>query len=251
VTGFCQQMQIVDLNQNGVITWTVPNTNAVCSIQWAPDLTSEWRRSWANLLEMRTTSATVKASVPMFYRIACWTNGPFVSLPVGRTYQYAVSNSLGETWTSQWTCGGFVMDLSNHYSTLMNVPTKDVYLPHDPHLAHNEFELQWSTDNAFYIADGPGLNNMWWQNATNGTTWSNTIRDTYALCSISTNELVTVPAGVFQCIRIHTRYFGSGLPELVKTWIAPRLMMVKEQRFVSQTNSVPDETYLLQSWSDQ
>jgi hypothetical protein len=189
----------------------------------------------------------------MFYRVKCWPNGLFVSIPpTGRVYEYAGTNLMGETWTSQWFCGALVVfpktDLTtNRNWTLVVTPTEEVHIPHTP---GTSLMLYRSTDKELWSFDGPGQENIWWQAAAVGTTWTNSTRDTYAICTIaSTNESVTVPAGTFNCIRISTRYFGSGLPGRTEIWVAPGLAMVQEFRYIMDTNPLPDEVYQLQSWS--
>jgi len=247
-----QMVEIESLSHNGVLTWTTPSTNAVSSIEWAPALTSDWRSSWSGLTDIRATTTNVAVEVPMFYRVKCWPNGQLVSFPVGRVYEYAGTNSMGETWTSQWICTALVVGLSTNFSSnrdwvLVVNPTDEVTLPHETHM---NLMLYRSTDKALWSFDGPGQENIWWQAAQVGTTWTNSVRDTYAVCTIAaTNASVTVPAGTFDCIRISARYFGSGLPERTESWVTPGLAMVQEFRFITHTNPVPDEVYQLQSWS--
>ena len=98
-----QNLQITSLGSNGHLTWTNAFPGGGYTVQWASALGSNtvWQQDWSSLLNLSPTSTTTTASVPMFYRVSCLTNGYFWPMPLGRTMTFSVSNSVSGIWTQQ------------------------------------------------------------------------------------------------------------------------------------------------------
>ncbi len=61
------------LYQGGSLSWTNDNTNALFSLEWAPNLNSSWRE-WDSYSQSSITGTAMTIDVPMFYRMAFNTN---------------------------------------------------------------------------------------------------------------------------------------------------------------------------------
>jgi len=57
---------------NGTVIWTttLSRANLGYSIEWASVATGPWTNSWASLSERDVTNTTMRANVPLFYRVA-------------------------------------------------------------------------------------------------------------------------------------------------------------------------------------
>ena len=204
--GRAQDVTIQAFSHNGQLTWTAPS-DSDCTIEWASSLTptADWRTSWIELQNIRSTNTTTTAAVPMFYRVTCWTNGLFARMPVGRTYVYAASNALGQTWTQEWTCAGLatVPSMSNSY-VLME--TRDITGNGRPDgsLGNRKLLLR-STDRLLTSYQQSGCEITESQHAPPITSWTSYLPDgAIQENTIWTNQTVYVPAGDFEeCVAVY------------------------------------------------
>ncbi len=84
-----QSPDIVSYQGNGALTWTNSNTNLFYQIQWAASLTGTgvWQSSFAQLTDIVSTNPTPTIPVPMFYRVAAFSNRACFAAPVPKTRQ--------------------------------------------------------------------------------------------------------------------------------------------------------------------
>ena len=234
-----QETVIDSFHANGEITWHCPS-NAYSTVEWASSLspTSTWSRSWVSLIGISAPTGRAVAKVPMFYRVSSYVNGLFIRMPLNRTYTYAGSNAVGGTWTSRITCvgGASIAATSNNY---MVVSTTDVYSGLPPAGTDPDSLLLWrSTDTKAYTLDESAHDQLQWQYAAAGTTWTNASGTNL----IEAIESITVPAGTFtNCVRIMQ---GDGS----RVWISPGLFMVKSEFLLGNPDG--PGTQMLQSWTD-
>lgn len=82
-----QEINITSFRGNGEIKWTSIDPNLFYSVQWSPSLANggSWQTDYTSLVDIRTTSPTGTAFVPMFFRIVGSTNRTFFPAPVPRT----------------------------------------------------------------------------------------------------------------------------------------------------------------------
>ena len=249
-----QSVEIDAFGQNGNLSWSAPS-GSVCTIEWASSLTPEadWARHWVNLSDILCTNEQSSAQVPMFYRVSCWTNRMFLSMPIGRTYVYSASNSVGETWTQEVSCVGFMEgpELTNgsHYVLLSWKA-----------IGREGYDL-WNlsaSDRAAYNFRGDHVVDTKWQTGDIGTVWTNVMDgdgDTMAI-SIVTNETLTLPAGTFEdCIKFREYEIneppGADPPWAMYWWVKPGLFFVKfVDYFYEDVESKGPEVLTLESWRD-
>ena len=65
---------ITGFTGNGFITWTNSHTNGQFNVEWASVPEGPWHASWTSLWNFAATADTIRASVPMFYRVSWSTN---------------------------------------------------------------------------------------------------------------------------------------------------------------------------------
>ena len=241
-----QSVEITSFSRNGTIAWQTPS-NAISTIEWSSSLapTSTWHRNWLPLVQCPSTNGTGMAAVPMFYRVSSWTNGLLVPSPAGRTYTYAVSNALGQTWTETVRMAGSV-SIPSATDNYFLVDVREQYTGDPPaDLPKDEIWIGRSTDTQLYGFFGVGREFLVWQNAPIGTTWTNGTE----VSTILTNENVSVPAGVFSnCIKTEREETNPNWPYRLAEWIKPGFFMVKWEDYTSAGAPV---VYTLTSWSDQ
>jgi formylglycine-generating enzyme required for sulfatase activity len=62
--------EIMGITANGELTWEDPNTNGTYTVQWSPSLVqTNWSSDWASLTQIAATGGTIRARIPMFFRI--------------------------------------------------------------------------------------------------------------------------------------------------------------------------------------
>ncbi len=66
-----EEVSILSLGQNGILTWSNATLNATCRVEWAAAPTGPWHDSWAGLTEIVVTNTVIQREVPMFYRLVC------------------------------------------------------------------------------------------------------------------------------------------------------------------------------------
>ena len=73
--GWTQEVEIQSFGHNGNLTWSGPS-GSVCTVEWSGQLTPspDWRHNWDGLEYIVMSNQTGAATVPMFYRVVCWTN---------------------------------------------------------------------------------------------------------------------------------------------------------------------------------
>lgn len=256
-----QEVEIQSLNPSGELTWIAPS-NSDCTVEWASSLTptADWQRSWIALKDIPCTGGTSRASVPMYYRVACRTNGLFVRMPIGRTYAYTASNTVGQVWTQELSCVG-VFSIPAQARDYVFLQVTEVYEGTAP-LGSGESEgWFWrATEQGAYLlsglADFAQEDYLEWQDAPIGTTWTNMSGDDPPepiFTTIETNETVVVGAGTFPgCIRfLHTMTNQSPPHTQWRQWIKPGFFMVKEVTLydTGHPQACPI-TFDLQSWHE-
>lgn len=65
------EVRILSLGQNGILTWSNATPNATCRVEWAAAPTGPWHDSWAGLTDIVVTNTVTQREVPMFYRLVC------------------------------------------------------------------------------------------------------------------------------------------------------------------------------------
>jgi hypothetical protein len=245
VMGLGQQVVITSFQGNGSLTFTTPTSNAVSAIEWAPNLTSGWQRDWTKLKYLQGTSASVTVAVPMFYRVSSQTNGLFTVFPPGREIAYWSSNmyGFGEITTQRHTCFGCATPpgLSNEYVVVLGRSDETHGASVGWFRSTPDATLEWDTMR-------PWFQKLHWTNGPIGTTFDRV--ETYSQglytnkVTIATQEVVTVPAGSFFCVKYAiTNLWGDSWEE----WVAPGLWLIKG----SCHRSGPGEGELrLESWTD-
>ena len=246
-----QSVTINSLDHNGLIAWTAPS-GSVCTIEWASSLVPKpnWSRSWNDLTSIAMTGGTASANVPMFYRVTCWTNGLFVSMPPGRTYVYAISNALGETGEVEVKCLAYVTGPS--FTNRTYVLTED----NAADSGVTGAEGLWggicaSTDAAMYRHPGTGIGYIAWQDAPAGTTWTNAEDVSQLRTVVSNNVSVSVSAGTFTECAVVRHYDGSAPTPFdsdIYWWIKPGFAPVK---CVDYWTDAAPVIYELKSWRNE
>lgn len=66
-----EEVRILSLGQNGILTWSNATLNATCRVEWAAAPTGPWHDSWAGLTDIVVTNTVTQREVPMFYRLVC------------------------------------------------------------------------------------------------------------------------------------------------------------------------------------
>jgi hypothetical protein len=219
-----QDVEIQSLSANGSLEWTA-TVGSDCTVEWASSLTptAHWQRTWSHLVDIHCTNGSTTAEVPMFYRVHCWTNGLFLRTSAGRTWSFAASNLLGQTWTQHiQSVGHLLMDAdAKQYNMLV------VYNEHGEPTPGGTTEggafFVRSTDSQSFMFQGPGEETVVWQTGTIGSEWTSD----GTVIRIDAIEDVTVPAGTFtNCIKF--KKWNEGNPsDPWYEWIHPGSFMVK------------------------
>ena len=261
-TAGAQSVVVNSFDQNGLMAWTAPS-GSVCTVEWASSLTPtpHWSRSWHELTSITATNAGTSAHVPMFYRVTCWTNGLFLSYPLGRTYVYTVSNALGQAWTYEGTSLGNVTGPSFTNHTYVLVRYRAYGAINDPVGVDGVGDgVMGLSDSAAYEQMQNGREAIMWQNSPVGTTWTNDSGPGYgsevSVWSVVSNGVsVSVPAGTFEnCIvyRLAPQTPENPPPydERVYYYVKPGLALVKLVDYWNESNAVPVISEL-ESWRDE
>lgn len=235
-----QDIEITSLASNGQLTFSNSFTNGLFTIRWAPNLPcTNWNESWDPLKYFIPTGSVTTVSVPMFYRVTCLTN-QFIPTPIGRQFIYTVTNADGSTNTLQATfIGCLKLTSDKDYSILeFLTPCAVSLLPCR------------STATAFYdipfdISTTEGLT---WRSGSPGTMWTNQWCDGSSdQMTIVTNEVITVPAGAFDCLKIEEREINNNLNLRHVWWVKPGFMMVRQFDIKNGGTNVSS----LASWADR
>lgn len=232
---------ISSFTRNGEIVWTAQG-GTVCSVEWASTLTSSvWKSSWEDLEEIRTAQGIMIARVPMFYRVVCQSNGYLQPMRVGTEWTYAASNNFGETWTlTETTCGtlsfpdpSLMPGCARKYYAVRRAETWEYYAPEGVGFLWNEAPYSYvrSTTNSVFEWQETSERRAL-QEAEPGAVWTNQfshfkdLGEISIVCSNAGTEVVTVPAGTFECTRCESTVVG--IPEMTCTdWISHDLGLVK------------------------
>jgi hypothetical protein len=246
------QVEITTFGQNGQLSWSAPS-NSVCTIQWIPSLTTgtNWQQHWAYLDGLVQTSGTRTLDVPMFYRVVCWTNGWLQPLPVGRVTSFDVANKLSQTWAMTTAVHGILVPGDYRF-----VRSEEVYGGGQPEgFGGDSTDYTRSTDEACYSLQGPFETPIWRSGAV-GFAWTNVILgspgDRTNVCTIEAKENVVVPAGTFNCLKIHIVQSPAfnPIPEWYD-WVSQGYGLVKRSNYnISNTNAAP-VVYQLRAWKDR
>jgi len=243
---FAQPVQITSLGANGKLTVTAP-VGSDYSVQWSPALGTgaSWSDRWDFLTAIRSTNATMTQAVPMFYRVACYTNGLLWPMRPG-TFVFSVTNALKETHSQTLKILGrcYLPEYTNYYGVI-NEAAAGVTggVSGGTMIFRADDKQAWSLDDPqnhieseeFFVG-------------TVGTVITNASNERVAIAAI---ETVTVPAGTFtNCIKFHKTDLGSGNPNPTHDeWIALGVGMVKWVDYdVDEQNAIP-VVYQLTSYS--
>ena len=247
------QVQITNFVGSGELTWTCPS-GSVSTVEWASSLTAaaDWTRHWGDLSDIPSTNAQATARVPMFYRVSCWTNGLFLSMPIGRTYVYLATATNGFTWTQEVSCVGFVhgSQLTNgsHYVLLA---MKTVGHPNSDHGLG--FWAMSASDSSAYAFDARDVG-IKWQMGSLGTTWTNLASDPFAdvmETTLKSNGTLSVPAGTFEnVIWYHEQDINAPPPPEADAtqdyWVKPGFFLLKYRDGYGE-----GDIWELESWRDE
>jgi hypothetical protein len=240
------QVHVTNYTGNGTLTWASPS-GSVCTIEWASSLMPEadWKRDWVDLSDVRSTNNQSAACVPMFYRVSCWTNGLFLSMPIGRTYVYRVTAIDGFTWTQEVSCVGFAngptLTNGSHYVLLAWKQTGHPDLD-----ASQGFEAMSASDQAAYALGSDGQVETRWQLGPIDMTWTNQLGGDLVATTIKTNETITVPAGIFSNATWYQQKFLYAIPETNDVWVKPGFFLL---RYVDAEGE--GDVLELESWRDE
>ncbi len=263
-----QTVVIDSLDSNGKLTATVPS-NAVYTVEWvgALDSTNGWQQGWSHLRDIESTDGTVEVEVPMFYRLSCWTNGLFLYAPVGRTFHYAVSNQVAETWNryAQVMADAYIPHQTNNYRTIW---TEDWYsspavIPVGAQSRRAMF-MRVDEDSAYVLdsefAPGPMQEDLVWKNGPVGTTWSYDASTPHTTINseILAIEDVVIGAKTYEdCLKIEsTGVYQDWLADYPDRryveWVQPNGYLVKSMNWWVETDftNVTPIVSELQDWID-
>jgi len=264
-----QVVTIDSLDANGRLTATVPS-NAVYTVEWAGSLTSSngWQKGWSQLRDVKSADGTVDTEVPMFYRLSCWTNGLFLNAPVGRTFLYAVSNQVDETWNrnAHVMADAYIPHQTNNYRTIW---IEDWYsapslIPVGAQSRRATF-MRVDEDSAYVLdsefAPGPMQEDLVWKNGLVGTTWSysSSTPHTTIDSEIKAIEDVVIGTTTYEnCLKIEsTGVYQDWLADYPDRryieWIQPNGYLVKSMNWwvgTAYTNATPIVSEL-QGWTDE
>ena len=177
----------------------------------------------------------------MFYRVVCHTNGYLQPMRVGTELTYAVSNSYGQTWILTETTAGMlympdrslVPDCASKYYMVIRAETWDDYEPEGIGFLWNDAPYSYvrSTTNSVFELQGSAERRALHE-AEAGVVWTNqfghfkNLGEITIECSIVGSEVITVPAGTFECTRCELTVVG--ISEMTCTdWIRHDLGLVK------------------------
>jgi hypothetical protein len=246
---------ICSLATNGRLTFNNVCTNALYTIEWASGINTVtnggdcwlWEAdahdSWDSLKNFVVTDPTNTVEVPMFYRVKCLPN-LFMPTPIGRQFIYGVTNTDGARYTNQITSVGCLKLTSDkEYSIIEMLDGGDCSLRLLP--------VRSTTTNVYVIPfDVSKTEVLQWCNGPAGTTWTNSYCDGSSdQLTIVTNELITVPAGSFDCLKIVTREINNNMRLRWISWICPGFGMVAQIDFGNGTE--PANYIGLVSWADK
>jgi hypothetical protein len=237
------EVEIISLSANGRLTFTSSYTNGVFSVQWSPELPStSWSANWDSLHAFVSTNARTTVSVPMFYRVACQTN-QFFPTPIGRQSVFTITNDLGATGNLRVTfVGALKLSSGKDYTILEMLDDRDCALRLMPCRSTDTelYTIPFEISKSEYVA---------FRSGSPGTTWTNQWCDGSSdQVTISANEVVTVPAGTFECLKTEDREINNNLRLRWVYWIKPGMGMVKQVDYGNGTK--PPDTYTLSSWTD-
>ncbi len=66
-----QQVRILALDANGMLSWTNSSLGGTCRVQWASTAEGPWHESWDLLKDITVTDSVMETPVPRFFRIVC------------------------------------------------------------------------------------------------------------------------------------------------------------------------------------
>jgi hypothetical protein len=215
-------IEITSLAGNGRLTWTNSFTNGLFSIEWAAALgTNSWRSNWIALQNFWVGGFTNTVEVPMFYRVKCVTN-LFMPMPFGSQFVYTWSNAVTGVSTRRMNIAG-----------VMSIPVlgKEFRLVGDPASSGVALKPLRSTESEVWAIATSGEEELMWFNGPVGATRTNYLyrfpeAGRVQTLTVETNEVVQVPAGTFNCVRMRKRDSWTDEPEIV-WWIAPGFFVVK------------------------
>jgi len=233
-------IEITSLDANGQLTWTnsAALSNGLFSVEWAPDPTGGWNRSWGRLRAMVGSQQSSTVDVPMFFRVKAEPH-LFFPLPIDGLLTYAVSDEIGNTSTQYMAVLDYIQPLgsSNEFATIEQAGA-----------AAGIFAMR-STDEAVYRYM-PGLGeSLEFQIGPVGTTWTNLNYEGNGWTRTTTIEVVeevTVPAGTYSCYKYHKQVLeepGSDWYE----WVCPGIGLVKWEDHWVEPAMNPPISYELQA----
>jgi len=205
------EIEILSVTTGGRLTFTNSVTNGLFTIQWAASPLTNWNENWNPLKDFVVTGGTVSVDIPIIYRVKCVTNLLW-PMPIGSSWLQRGSNAIGQVWTNRGTVVGS-----------LNLPSKGKeFSIIEMTFSQSPYNLSLiplrSTETAIYKLDPRcGEEEMGFTNVLVGTCWTNTSCGRVSSACIETNELVTVPAGTFPCLRVRKQRLNTSDPNPV--WI--------------------------------
>jgi rhodanese-related sulfurtransferase len=91
-----QEVQLLSLSQNGILTWTNSSLNVTCRVEWASSATGPWHSSWESLTNIVVTNNVIEKAVPMFYRVVSTTPATLLNITPEESLAL-ITNNVGNT----------------------------------------------------------------------------------------------------------------------------------------------------------
>lgn len=243
---FAQTVQITSLSANGKLTVTAP-VGSDYSIEWSPTLGAgaAWSDRWDFQTAIRCTNAMMTQTVPMFYRVSCYTNGLLWPTRPG-TFVFSVTNALKETNNQVVQILGrcYVPAFTNYYGVINETDAGVT-----GGVSGGTFLIRTDDKQAWSLQDAQShIESKEFFVGTVGSTITNASNTRVAIAAI---ETVTVPAGTFtNCIKFHKTDLWSGNPNPTHDeWIAPGVGMVKWVDYDTGAQNAIPVVYRLISYS--
>jgi len=236
-------VEITSLKANGSLSWdhTPALAGGVFSVEWAPNLTSDWRSAWGSLSGLAVEGSSGCVDVPMFFKVKARAD-LLMPLPLNLQRAYSVSNAVGNVFTQNMAVLNYVRPLAsaNEFAVMEQGGYDEGIM------------LLRSTGSAvFGYAPGAGGETLEFQRGFVGTTWTNVNYEGSSnsrVVSIEAIEEVTVPAGTFRCFKYHKRILGQSGSDWYE-WVCPGNGLIKWVDYWVDASGYPPVTYELLSVS--
>jgi hypothetical protein len=238
---FADDFEILSLTSKGRLTFTNSFSNALYTVEWASELpTTNWNTTWDSLRSMMPTNPVATSSVPMFYRVTCQTN-LLMPLVKGRRTVYEASATSGLLgYAVSTVLGSLKLSSGKEYSITEMVTGCNLTL-----------KAMRSTETEVFTipSDISRTEGLAWRLGPSGTTWTNQWCDGSSdQITILPNQIISVPAGTFDCLKFESREINNSLRLRSLWWIKPGFSMIQMVDFGN--GSTPVMTNRLAAWED-